>query len=159
LFEHNKKSFILFDRLFNSLLFEEHSIEAETLLSEFIEYSFSVQYSLNPDVMAPEKNRVSKIKQMILDQLDINLSLDEFESESGLSRFHLIRSFKKIYGQSPHAFQIDQRIKQSKVLLKQGRGIAEIAAILGFSDQSHFQRNFKKRLAITPKYYQSFFNT
>lgn len=153
---NDKQSFMLFDRLFNSLLVAGDS-EAETLLLEFIEYSFSSKYSLNPDIVSSDSVSLARIKEMILEQLASNISLDEFASESGLSRYHLIRSFKKAYGQSPHAFQIDQRIKHSKKLLKQGCSLVETAAALGFSDQSHFQRNFKKRLAVTPKHYQSFF--
>ncbi|OLQ92977.1 hypothetical protein BIY22_00320 [Vibrio panuliri] len=28
---------------------------------------------------------------------------------------------------------------------------------LGFADQAHFQRQFKRKLSVTPKYYQSHF--
>jgi threonine/homoserine/homoserine lactone efflux protein len=35
--------------------------------------------------------------------------------------------------------------------------MVDTAQQLGFSDQAHFQRNFKKRVAVTPKRYQSFF--
>ncbi|WP_042149305.1 helix-turn-helix transcriptional regulator [Pseudoalteromonas sp. '520P1 No. 412'] len=65
--------------------------------------------------------------------------------ESGLSRFHLIRSFKQTYGLSPHAYQLDKRIKKAKNLLKSGHSIIETSHLLGFADQSHLQRNFKKR--------------
>lgn len=94
---------MLFDRLFNSLLVAGDS-EAETLLLEFIEYSFSSKYLLNPDIVSSDSVSLARIKDMILEQLASNISLDEFASESGLSRYHLIRSFKKAYGQSPHAF-------------------------------------------------------
>jgi len=42
-------------------------------------------------------------------------------------------------------------------MLKSGQAISQVAYELGFSDQAHFQRQFKKRLAVTPKYYQSHF--
>lgn len=93
-----------------------------------------------------------------MDQLGSNWSLEKFSEESGLSRYHLIRSFKDRYGQSPHAYQLDQRIKKAKSLLQDGTSLADTALQLGFADQSHFQRNFKKRVAVTPKQYQSFFN-
>jgi AraC-like DNA-binding protein len=92
-----------------------------------------------------------------MDQLDSNWSLDQFSNETGLSRYHLIRSFKAHYGLAPHAYQLDQRIKKAKILLQQGKDLADTAQQLGFSDQAHFQRNFKKRVAVTPKRYQSFF--
>ena len=82
---------------------------------------------------------------------------DRLMQESGLSRFHLIRSFKQTCGLSPHAYQLDERIKQAKNLLKSGYSILDTSHLLGFADQSHLQRNFKKRLAVTPKQYQAFF--
>jgi AraC-like DNA-binding protein len=81
------------------------------------------------------------------------LSLEDLALASGLSPFHLIRRFKLAYGQTPHAFQIDQRVNLAKKLLKQGLPLAEVALQTGFADQAHFQRHFKKRHAITPKAY------
>ena len=63
---------------------------------------------------------ISKVKELISDQLNINHSLNDLAKESGLSRYHLIRSFKKSYGLSPHAYQLDERIKHAKTLLKSG---------------------------------------
>jgi AraC-like DNA-binding protein len=42
-------------------------------------------------------------------------------------------------------------------MLKSGEDIVDVANNLGFSDQAHFQRHFKKKLAVTPKFYQSHF--
>jgi AraC-like DNA-binding protein len=42
-------------------------------------------------------------------------------------------------------------------LLKAGNTLTDASGQLGFADQAHFQRHFKKRTAITPKQYQSFF--
>ncbi|WP_245542291.1 helix-turn-helix transcriptional regulator [Psychromonas hadalis] len=82
---------------------------------------------------------------------------DHYIKQNGISRYHLIRSFKQCYGLSPHAYQLDERIKSAKTLLKTGHSLIDTSHLLGFSDQSHLQRNFKKRLAITPKQYQSYF--
>ena len=100
---------------------------------------------------------VGRVRERLFDQLETNHSLYDLALDAGLSRYHLIRKFKSVYGLSPHALQIDERIKRGKKLLKQGATIAEASTQLGFADQTHFQRNFKKRLAITPKQYQSFF--
>ena len=97
---------------------------------------------------------LQRAKELILDQLGDTITLDALASTAGLSRYHLVRSFKQAYGQTPHAFQIDQRINHGKQLLKRGGSLAEVARALGFADQSHFQRHFKRRHAVTPKVYQ-----
>lgn len=45
----------------------------------------------------------------------------------------------------------------AKDLLKDGLSISQTALECGFFDQSHFHRNFKKIVAITPKEYQDNF--
>lgn len=97
---------------------------------------------------------LQKARELILDQLGDTLRLDTIANVAGLSPFHLVRSFKQAYGLSPHAFQLDQRINRGKQLLKRGETLVSVAHSLGFADQSHFQRHFKHRHAVTPKVYQ-----
>jgi AraC-like DNA-binding protein len=153
-FNSNPQSFSDFDLLFNSLLSGESKLQAESLLLEYLGSSLAVK---QPNSVKSDSVSVRRVQELIQDQLGENLTLDEFSEQTGMSRFHLIRSFKQVHGQAPHAFQLDARIKKAKLLLQRGESLAEIAGILGFADQSHFQRHFKQRMAITPKQYQSFF--
>jgi AraC-like DNA-binding protein len=141
-----------FQILFNSLLNEQNPLIAESLLIQYLQ-----QYFLAKETEKNDPVNILRVKELISDQLNINHSINDLAIESGLSRYHLIRSFKKNYGLSPHAYQLDERIKQAKTLLKAGNSLIDTSHLLGFSDQSHLQRNFKKRLAITPKQYQSYF--
>ncbi|WP_426417393.1 AraC family transcriptional regulator [Aestuariirhabdus sp. LZHN29] len=156
-FESGIHTYRAFDELFKCLLHEPNPLIAESILIEFLEPHFLEPFTRKKGVMAPDLHRVRRIEELIMDQLDTNITLDEFAKHASLSRYHLIRSFKAKYGQSPHAFQLDQRIKKSKSLLQAGFSLADTASSLGFADQSHFQRNFKKRLAVTPRQYQAFF--
>ncbi|WP_250655754.1 AraC family transcriptional regulator [Alkalimarinus coralli] len=157
LYESDAKTYHSFGKLFEILVAETNPLVAESLLIQFLERRFMNSASLAKASALPDLMRVKQVKELIMDQLDVNISLDEFSAHSGLSRYHLIRSFKHAYGQSPHAFQLDQRIKKAKSLLQRGESIVDTASVLGFADQSHFQRNFKKRLAVTPRQYQAFF--
>lgn len=157
-FEHHPLIGQAFHRLYEQLADEANPLVAESLLIRFIEQLFVVNGGYQAINTPDDAYRLRQVKEMIMDQLHENISLDEFSHQSGLSRYHLIRSFKQRYGQAPHAFQLDQRINKSKLLLQQGNSLAETAGLLGFADQSHFQRHFKKRLALTPKQYQSFFS-
>ncbi|MDF3838760.1 AraC family transcriptional regulator [Cupriavidus basilensis] len=82
------------------------------------------------------------------------LPLADMARSVGLSRYQLIRAFRAETGMTPHAYQLDLRINQARRLLRAGAAPAEIAQELGFSDQSHFQRAFKQRVALTPRHYQ-----
>ena len=158
LYDNHSLSFQRFNKLYQALLAPDSALQAETYLIEFLKNHFAKGFKLSTDKDKRDNFHIRRVQELIMDQLESNWSLDEFSEESGLSRYHLIRSFKDRYGQSPHAYQLDQRIKKAKALLQGGASLADTALQLGFSDQSHFQRNFKKRVALTPKQYQSFFN-
>ncbi|MFI8124472.1 AraC family transcriptional regulator [Acinetobacter sp. ABJ-A23_2] len=82
------------------------------------------------------------------------ISLEELAQQVGLSRYAIIRLFKANVGLTPHAFQINLKINQARELLKQGISLAELAANLGFSDQSHFHKAFKAHTGVTPRQFQ-----
>ena len=72
-----------------------------------------------------------------------------------MSSWHFIRSFKTITGISPHQYVLQQRIKKAQYLLQQNQiSISEIAATVGFCDQSHFTKYFKRIVGITPRQYR-----
>lgn len=146
-----------FNRLFNNLQQDGNALTLESLLIEYLLPRFSSASDITEQAATRDLYRLNLVKELIMDQLGSNLSLDEFVDCAGLSRYHLIRSFKQLYGQSPHAFQLDQRISQAKRLLAQGESIIDTAGKLGFADQSHFHRHFQKRIALTPKQYQNLF--
>lgn len=105
-----------------------------------------------PLMQVPDQLRV------VVDYLDQHVtkdvSLEELCLRSGYSAGHLIRSFKRYFGLTPHAYQVNQRIQRGQSELKQGRSIAEAALVSGFSDQPHFQRTFKRMVAATPNQYR-----
>ncbi|PMJ91744.1 AraC family transcriptional regulator [Vibrio sp. 10N.261.55.A7] len=144
-----------FQLLFHTLLEESNPLKAQTHLYEFIESSVGKDpHSLKRAPLSPSLHRV---REKLLDGFGETLQLESLAEEVGLSRYQLLRAFKNHYGLPPHAYQMDEKIKRSKQMLKSGQEISEVAYQLGFSDQAHFQRHFKKKLAVTPKFYQSHF--
>ncbi|MDJ0595617.1 MAG: AraC family transcriptional regulator [Pleurocapsa sp. MO_226.B13] len=81
-----------------------------------------------------------------------DLSLDAIATEIGMSRFYFCRLFKQSTGITPYQYLIKCRIDRAKVLLRQGKlGITDIAVEVGFSNQSHFTKHFKRLVGVTPK--------
>lgn len=148
------RAYAQFDALFDTL--EREDDEAWGLEEKLIEFLMAPGLGDGGWALASStpQSQLGRAREMILDQLEGKITLDDVAQVAGLSRYHLIRSFKQAYGQTPHAFQLDQRINRAKHLLKQGNTMVDVAQQLGFADQSHFQRNFKKRHAVTPMHYQ-----
>jgi AraC-like DNA-binding protein len=82
------------------------------------------------------------------------IALDELATESGLSRFHLVRTFAKVFGLPPHSYQVHVQVEKARALLARGMRLSLIAAEVGFSDQSHLTRHFRRIVGVTPAEYQ-----
>ncbi|KJY78676.1 AraC family transcriptional regulator [Vibrio nigripulchritudo] len=155
-YEQRPNLYAQFHQLYQALLLEDNALATESLMIEYLATVFGQPQLEGKSIQKPEPN-LNRVLEMMGDQLDKNIALDDFAQEANMSRYQLIRAFNHHFGLSPHAYQLDQRIIKAKSLLKNGLSLAETATETGFSDQAHFQRHFKKRLAITPKHYQSFF--
>ncbi len=74
--------------------------------------------------------------------------------EARLSRFQVLRAFKRHYGLSPHDYQVGVRVMKARKLLRSSKlSAAEVALECGFADQSHFIRCFKRIVGTTPRSY------
>jgi AraC-like DNA-binding protein len=83
-----------------------------------------------------------------------DVRLETLARVSGLSVFHLIRSFKRRFGIAPHAFQIGLRLNRAKAALRSGSTPTEAAVASGFFDQSHMHRYFRRTFGVTPNQYR-----
>ena len=93
------------------------------------------------------------VRQYIQDNLNQQISLEQLATLTDFSPFYLVRQFQKRYGLPPHAYQIQHRLRKSKTLLRQGHKVVDVATDIGFYDQSHFHRHFKRANGVTPSNY------
>jgi len=93
---------------------------------------------------------IERARHYLHDNFNESVSLDELAALARLSRFHLVRAFALHTGIPPHAYQLKLRIERACVLLRSGVTAAEAATQVGFADQSHFTRHFKRIRRITP---------
>jgi AraC family transcriptional regulator len=78
--------------------------------------------------------------------------LNDLAKAAGVSRFHFARLFRVSTGESPMRYLLRLRIERATEMLERGeQRICEIAAMLGFSDQSHFSRTFRRITGDSPK--------
>jgi AraC family transcriptional regulator len=93
-----------------------------------------------------------RVRSYIDEHIGERISLDELARQAGVSRFHFARQFRLSTGESPMAYLRWMRIERSKSILRTREAtIAEVAAGLGFSDQSHFTRTFGRLVGVSPR--------
>jgi AraC family transcriptional regulator len=97
------------------------------------------------------RHKLQQATDYINDFLDRDLSLSDLAAVVQMSPFHFARLFKESTGLAPHQFVIRCRVERAKELLLQGKmGISEIATEVGFANQSHLGRHFKRIVGVTP---------
>lgn len=147
---------ILYTKLLN--IFQAYSSKEDILLIEsYIIDTLSYliknhsQKSKSFDEYFDDSKIVKKSLEFINDSLDTELSLDKLSANSNLSKYHFLRVFKKETGLTPHQYIINQRVEKAISLITNGYSILDAALEVGFNDQSHFNRNFKRFYDYSPK--------
>ena len=83
---------------------------------------------------------------------DINLDL---LSHTGfLSKYHLLRLFKKYYGMTPRQYLMDKRIEKSKECLIKGMTVTDTCHAVGFCSLGSFSTLFKSKTGKSPAHFQ-----
>lgn len=103
--------------------------------------------------MDEESRVLNSVK--ILSENAGNCSIDFLARESGVSRRHMERLFRQIVGLSPKKFARVIRFQKCLDLLQHNNSLplTELAYITGFSDQAHFNREFKNISSLSPAQY------
>ena len=97
---------------------------------------------------------VAAVSDLLHERLIDPPSLAELAAMTGLSQFALLRAFRAQTGLPPHAYLNQLRVRRARLLLDDGRPPAEVAAQIGFADQAHLTRHFKRVVGVPPAAYQ-----
>ena len=99
--------------------------------------------------------RTIRARRRLQDDPAASVSLAELATDCGLSRFQLIRAFRRETGLTPHAYQVSLRVQAARRLIVAGVPLAEAALTAGFTDQSHMNRVFLRHTGATPRAWAS----
>jgi AraC-like DNA-binding protein len=151
----NKQIFPRFLNLFGKLTGGCSSLEQE---SEFICAMEKLLARQNENFTARETSGqeprgVGAARDYLKAHYAENISLSELARIADLSRFYLLKIFRRRLGVPPHEYQTQLRVARARKLLRQGSSILDAAIATGFFDQSHFSRNFKRITGRTPGKY------
>lgn len=107
---------------------------------------------LNPDPRLPLT--AQRARDYLHAHMSQDIGLDDLAKACGVDRFRLTRAFKAAYGLAPHAYLIQLRLTRARQLLARGQPPSDVAMALGFADQSHLGRWFRRAYRLTPADYR-----
>src|ERR1700758_4815373 len=95
--------------------------------------------------------QVKRVNRFIDENLTEPILLKDMSAVAQRSTAYFCRAFKRTFGQSPHAYLIDRRVRLAgDMMLESDAPLSEIAQAAGFADQSHFCRHFRQVTGETP---------
>ncbi len=103
----------------------------------------------------PDEKRPPKWLRRVVEQLEaeytLNQSTSRLAEQAGIHPVHLASVFRRFHGQTIGEYTQRLRVSHaSRLLIRGERELIEVAYEAGFSDQSHFNRLFKRYTGITP---------
>lgn len=100
---------------------------------------------------------VEAAKCMMVEKIYGDIDINSIATALGISASRLNEIFKTYTSMTPYQYYIHIKIHAAKSLLEQGDlSVKEVAYRLGFEDQYHFSRLFKKKTGIAPSQWRAF---
>lgn len=122
--------------------------QKEKLLS-----AMSAVYRIRDKGVKERDEGIRILVEQMIGYPESELSIDALAADIFVSKYYLIRKFKKSIGMTPRQFCIQNRIRKAQRLLDGERTVGEISAEMGFYDQSHFDKAFRRIVGISPSEY------
>ncbi|MFV0496967.1 MAG: AraC family transcriptional regulator [Candidatus Fimivivens sp.] len=125
------------------------------LMMNFLVKSFS--YFSTGEATATNINmelaNMKPVIKYIQEHLAESLYLDAIAAHFFISKFYLCRNFRLATGFSVRDYIIHCRILRARALLRNGLRVQETGELVGFHNNEHFIRTFKKLTGVSPKRY------
>ncbi|HEX2925655.1 MAG TPA: AraC family transcriptional regulator [Ruminiclostridium sp.] len=127
----------------------------KTLITELLVYLNIIWFEneLKFDVDVRKNNIIDGIIHYINSHIEDQITIDELSEHFFLSKYHLLREFKKHTGTTIHKYIVQKKLIQAKKLILCGTPIINVYKQCGFGDYSNFFRAFKNEYGVTPKYF------
>ena len=111
---------------------------------------------IHPELLS----RLCHARDLLRDWENEPLPVSEGARASGLTRFHFIRLFKSIFGETPHQYRLRAQIEKAKhLLILTNLSITGICMEVGFSSLGSFSSLFSRRAGMSPSKFQRRYRT
>jgi AraC-like DNA-binding protein len=94
-----------------------------------------------------------ELRDLLDGRLFERVTLAQAGRDLGASPSHLVRTFTRRFGIAPHQYVMARRIDAARKRLLDGEPVAQVAAGVGFYDQAHFTRQFRRHVGTPPGRY------
>jgi AraC family transcriptional regulator len=94
---------------------------------------------------------VRRITAYMHERLDQDVSLDDLAAQTNVSKYHLLRSFARSTGFTPHRYLVHLRMERAAELLRgTGQPVLQISTACGYRSPGQFTAAFRRRFGVAP---------
>jgi AraC-like DNA-binding protein len=129
------------------------AFEAESRLAfvrERLERHLGVRGKLMTSTSRDADKLAAQMRELLDARVVDGVTLAEAAEVLAAHPTRVLRSFQRAYGLPPHTYLTGRRIDRARRLLLAGQRPAEVATAVGFYDQAHLNRHFRRHLGTTP---------
>ncbi len=132
------------------------SLTADSLLCELLAFVLRMYGTkqASRQVMMPGRESLATARELLHESMPDPPNLTELAASAGVTPFTLVRAFRSAYGMPPYAYLTHLRVEEARKLLRRGMAPTEAALKVGFYDQSHLSRHFRRLVGVPPGAYQ-----
>jgi AraC family transcriptional regulator len=95
--------------------------------------------------------QIARVRAFIDENLHRTILVKDLSAVAQLSAAHFSRSFKQVFGESPHAYVVRKRLEKAcQLMTTSSASLNKIAQSVGFSDQAHLCRLFRQAFGQSP---------
>jgi AraC-like DNA-binding protein len=95
--------------------------------------------------------KIVSILQYINQHMTEDISIDALAARFYVSKYHMMRKFKKETGYTIHSYLSEKRLMLAKELISGGMPVLETCEKCGYQDYSAFSRAYRKLFGVTPR--------
>ncbi|MFF3643274.1 AraC family transcriptional regulator [Streptomyces sp. NPDC002564] len=104
-------------------------------------------------VREPRGGVAHSLRELLDERVLDGVTLGEAARQVHAHPTHLVRAFSSAFGIAPHQYLMARRVERARRLLLDGMPPAQVATAVGFYDQAHLNRHFKRVVGIPPGRY------
>jgi AraC-like DNA-binding protein len=130
--------------------------ESVTELVELVVAASSGYSPSHQRISAGDERRISATLHLLEQDFSEALDLDGLAEVAAMSKYHFLRTFRRIVGIAPYQYLLALRLRQAAVrLATSSESVSAIAFDVGFGDISAFNERFRRQFGASPSSYRA----
>lgn len=98
--------------------------------------------------------RLCRARAILTAEGDSTPTVAQVARAVGVSPYHLIRSFRALFGATPHQLRTQARLARARELLRAGESVTGACLDVGFASPASFSHLFGRVVGVTPSAYK-----